>query len=623
MISKLLSIPRIVRIEGIKGISQRLNDKLFTNSFQQLQNDSYSKLFVELLKKAKSQRPFPHKKKPLISIITPVYNPYPQHLITAIESVLKQKYQNWELILVDDSSTDENIVKIINKYACKDHRIKGIFRDINGHICRASNDGLSIAKGDFIALLDHDDYLWPHALDEVVKIINLHPHVNFIYSDEDKIGEDGITHCDPFFKPDWSPHFLWSCNYITHFSVIRSSIIKKVNGFRVGTEGAQDWDLFLRIVEEIKGYQQHPWKEDCSIIHIPTILYSWRKSKQSTSSEKHGAHAKAYAYPNQLSSLIDAMKVNNGGMAFPTKYIGLYEAIPTNAIVDHKISIIIPTKNNFKLLSDCLTSIHLSAHSNYEIILIDTGSTDEVLNNTEILLNELFFNKHQLIQWKKPFNYSEICNYGAKQAKSDILVFLNDDTKVISKDWLTKMSNYAVRPEVGAVGARLLYPHGRIQHTGLIIGKESNKILDVQGFVSPFFSMASPLKNYGISTVLLDTIRDYSAVTGACLMIQKKKHNQIKGFDPKLAVAFNDVDYCLKLLELGLFNVVLPNVQLFHHESASLGRPGEIKRDLKLFAQEIIGMKKKWHKKIENDHFFNPNLTLNKGMPAIKSFFDK
>lgn len=242
------------------------------------------------------------KYQPLISIITPVYNPEKKHLIDCIESVINQSYKNWELCLVDDASTKKYVKQILLGYQKKDKRIKIKFRAKNGHICRASNDALKLATGEFVALLDHDDFLWPNALYEVVKLLNKKPHAQFIYSDEDKLDYDGKTHIDPFFKPDWSPDYLRSINYITHFAVLKKSLVDKIGGFRVGTEGAQDWDLFLRAtywLEKNIGHC-HPLDKKNPILHISTVLYSWRKTLQSTASEKNIKKVKKYSYKNQV-----------------------------------------------------------------------------------------------------------------------------------------------------------------------------------------------------------------------------------------------------------------------------------------------------------------------------------
>jgi len=346
--------------------------------------------------------------QPKISLITPVYNPEKKHLIECIESVLNQSYPNWELCLVDDASTKKYVKEILDNYSKKDKRIKVKFRDKNGHICVASNDALKMAKGEYIGLLDHDDFLWPNALYEVVKLINQKPHVQFIYSDEDKLDYDGKTHVDPFFKPDWSPDYLRSINYITHFAVLKKSLIDKIGGFRVGTEGAQDWDLFLRAsfyLEKNIG-QCHPLDEKNPIQHISTILYSWRKTSQSTASEKHASTVKNYAYKNQKKVLADDLKRRGyEGLVEPTKYLGLWR-VRYKIIGNPLVSIIIPTKDKYEYISLCLNSIiKKTSYKNYELVIVDTGSNDKSLyflasSNVKYLIDYKNKENNFVLKWK-------------------------------------------------------------------------------------------------------------------------------------------------------------------------------------------------------------------------------
>jgi glycosyltransferase involved in cell wall biosynthesis len=310
--------PKAIKIlftKGPKGLIEKIKEKFSRNYYQLTINQQYQ-IWIkknyptkkDLEKQRKESKKF--KYKPLISIITPVFNPEKEYLIECIESVINQSYENWELCLVDDASTKKYVVQILKYYQKKDRRIKVKFRKTNGHICRASNDALQMAEGEFVALLDNDDILWPNALYEQVKLLNKKPHTQFIYSDEDKLDYDGKTHVDPFFKPDWSPDYLRSINYITHFAVLKKDLVEKVGGFRVGTEGAQDWDLFLRAtwwLEKNIGHC-HPLDPKNPIQHISTILYSWRKSYTSTASEKTVGKVKSYAYINQVKVVKNHLK---------------------------------------------------------------------------------------------------------------------------------------------------------------------------------------------------------------------------------------------------------------------------------------------------------------------------
>ena len=331
-IKKILKALKIFFTQGPKGLIEKIKEL----KWQKYHNLSVNQQYQIWLKKnyptkkdLEKQREESKKFKyqPKISLITPVYNPEKKHLIECIESVLNQSYSNWELCLVDDASTKKYVKKILNEYLKKDKRIKVKFRKKNGHICVASNDALEMAKGEYIGLLDHDDFLWPNALYEVVKLINQKPYAQFIYSDEDKLDYDGKTHTDPFFKPDWSPDYLRSINYITHFAVLKKSLVKKIGGFRSGTEGAQDWDLFLRAsfwLEKNIGHC-HPLDKKNPIQHISTVLYSWRKTKQSTASEKNIGKVKNYAYENQLKVLnyyLKLKKLDKEIIAEKGKYAG-------------------------------------------------------------------------------------------------------------------------------------------------------------------------------------------------------------------------------------------------------------------------------------------------------------
>lgn len=526
--------------------------------------------------------------QPLISILVPVYNPDLRYFKECIESVLSQAYDNWELCLADDASTDDTVREIIKDCANKDSRVKYIFRKKNGHICEATNSALEIATGEYVALLDNDDVLWPNALYEVVKSVNEN-HPDFIYSDEDKLEVDGKTHVEPFFKLSWSPEFLRSVNYITHFAVIKHNLVKKVGGFRKGYEGAQDWDLFLRISRETD-----------KIHHIPTILYSWRKSPTSTAS---APSAKDYAYVNQKKALQDDVKAR--GLKADIRW-----QIPLSMWrVDYKlakppkVSIVIPTKNQYEFISQCLKSIEKTTYKNFEIVVVDTGSDDDAVWGLYDEYKNIF--DLTVVKWTKEFNFSGACNLGAQKATGQYLLFLNNDTEVISPDWVESMVGYASQSGVGAVGCKLYYPTGQLQHGGIILGVGGqNGTPGIAGHFFPAFKENPPQDP---AQLLYDGgTRNFAAVTAACIMVDKDKFAQVKQFDTKFKIAFNDVDFCLKLLSAGYRNVYLPHVELYHHESVSIGRLGSKVRDPELFNKEINMMIDKWGKLIANDPYYHP-----------------
>ncbi|HBB64537.1 MAG: family 2 glycosyl transferase [candidate division WS6 bacterium GW2011_GWC1_33_20] len=527
------------------------------------------------------------KHKPLISIIMPVYNVDIKWIREAIKSIRKQIYPNWELCIADDASTDEKLKNYLKKIA-KDSRIRITFRKKNGHISEASNSALKLATGEFIALMDNDDVVHPHALSEVVKLLNEKKNTDFIYSDEDKL-DIKEKRVEPFFKPDWSPDLFMSTNYMSHLSVIRKKLIDKVGGFRKGYEGSQDYDLFLRITELTN-----------NIEHIPDVLYSWRKIPGSTATEYS---EKGYAKDTTIKALNDAIKRRNiDGNAYDGLFPGSFRVkykIEGNPLV----SILIPTKNKVEYIQRCITSLlEKTTYSNYEVVIIDTGSKEQ--STLEYYKTIESNSKIKFVYWDKQFNYSAVNNFGVKHAKGEYILLLNNDTEIITPSWIEGMLEHAQRKEVGAVGVKLFYPNNTIQHAGVILGINGGTGRGVAGHAFKFF----PRETQGFP-VQKDIIRNYSAVTAACLMVSKKKFIKVKGLEKDFRIAFNDVDFCLKLLKEGYYNVYTPYVELYHHESISVGTPEAKTRDIEEFSKEIDLMYKRWENYIGNDLFFNPNLS--------------
>lgn len=521
------------------------------------------------------------KYQPRISIITPVYNPPPKYLKLCIESVLKQSYQNWELCLADDNSTNPEIKKILKFYTQKDPRIKVILRPKNGHISKASNSALKLATGEFISLLDHDDELAPHSLFKIVQLLNKNPKADLIYSDEDKLELNG-KHTDPSFKPDWSYDLFLSTNYLCHLTTIRKSLVDQVDGFTKGLEGSQDYDLFLRIIEKTK-----------NIFHIPDILYHWRKIPNSTATIYS---VKSYANTASLKSLSNHLKrikvdaqVINGNKAGTFRII--YKIKEKSLI-----SIIIPTKDKVDYLKKCIDSIlQKSTYKNFEIIIIDTGSTRKETKD----YYQTIKNKPQIkfLKWNKKFNFSSVNNFAVNNSRGEYLLFLNNDTEVITPDWIESLLQLAQRKDIGAVGCKLLYPNNKIQHAGVILG--------LGGIANHnFYRMPDEISQPFPMLNSKDMIRNFSAVTGACLMIKKDKFLSVKGFDQKFQIAYNDIDLCLKLNKNGFNTVYTPYAKLFHYESISISQ----RRDEIQFKKEQNMMNKKWNKFIKDDPFYNKNL---------------
>jgi len=523
--------------------------------------------------------------KPLISIIVPVYNVEEKWLRKCIESVRNQLYTNWELCLADDASPKKHIRKVLDEYKLMDPRIKVVYREKNGHISECSNSALALATGEFIGLLDHDDVLSRDALYENVKLLNMHPDADLIYSDEDKITEEGERH-SPFFKPDWSPDLLLSQMYICHFSIYRKTIIDQIGGFRKGYEGSQDYDLALRFTELTD-----------AIYHIPKILYHWRTIPESTAS---GAVAKNYTDDSGYKALQDAVlrrglnATVEGIKDTPNAYILRYHPID-----EPLVSIIIPTRNMADILDKCLVSIFTKTnYANFEVIIADNGSNEEETIQLFNKWKDKEPNRFRVIRIDIPFNYSKINNIAVREAKGELILLLNNDVEVISKDWITDMAGQAVREKIGAVGACLLYPDNTIQHAGVVLG-----IGGVAGHSHKYFDA----HDYGYFS-RLKLISNYSAVTAACLMVRKTIFEEVGGLEEKLQVAFNDIDFCLKIRQKGYYNVFLPHVKLYHYESKSRGHedtPEKIKR----FNGEVDIMMQKWGGQLENDPFYNINLT--------------
>ena len=528
---------------------------------------------------------------PRISLLTPTYNTNEKFLRECIESVLAQVYENWELCIVDDASTDDTTRSIIKEYASIDPRIKYTFSKTNQHIADASNAAAAMATGEFVAFLDHDDLLWPNALFEVVQALNNNKKLDFIYSDEDKITEDRHHHALPFFKPDWNPEFLRSVNYITHFAVVRKKLFDEIGGFKKEYNGAQDWDLFLRITNKTK-----------NIYHVSTILYSWRISETSTADS---TDSKPYVVDAQKNALQDDLKRRGlTGKVRQGAYVADYWVIDYDIIGEPLVSIVIPTKNQYKIMKTCIESIlNRTTYGNYEIVIVDTGTTDKkMLRWYDKLQNSN--DNIKIVNWHEtPFSYVRSCNEGARQAKGEYLVMLNNDTEVLTPLWLEYFLGYAQQDGIGAVGAKLYYPGKKlIQHAGVGVG--------FGGYAA---NALAPLPEYEVTpqqSLYMFATHNMSAVTAACLMIKKSTFEQVGGFAEEFRITYNDVDLCLRLLEKGYRNVYLPEVQLVHYESISLGRPEQKKkRDTTEFDKAKALFKKTWQKYITHDPAVNPNIS--------------
>ena len=575
-------IPPAMWPKYFKAIKDKIHgtESMFYNAFD---SREYNKWIIENEHEEKVKK---LKYNPLISIAIPVYNIERDFLVDCLDSILAQTYENFEVCLADDCSTKEETINTLKEYEKKDKRIRVVYRKENGHISKATNSAIEIAKGEFIALMDDDDVIPSNALYEVVKVLNDNPNLDLIYTDEDKMEMDG-TLCDPHFKPDFAPDTLFGGNYICHFGFYRKSIIDKIGGFRHEFVGAQDFDLVLRFTEQTD-----------KIYHIPKILYHWRKVPGSTAVT---IDSKSYAIENGRKAVEEALerRGRKGKVYAPINaahYIVEYET-PGNPMV----SIIIPTKDNSNILEKCLKSIYeKTIYKNYEIIVVNNNSKEK---NT-FKLFEKYKNKYKnfkVLEANYEFNYSKINNMAVKKSKGEYILLLNNDTEVISENWIDVMLGYAMQDHIGAVGAKLFYPDGTIQHGGIILG--------VGGVAAHAYPEVDG-QNYGTFGRLLIPY-NYSGVTAACLMVKKSKYNEVGGLEEKLKVAYNDVDFNMKLLEKGYYNIFLPQVHLIHYESKTRGLDTTTEKYKRLL-QETEYMKNKWKEKLTNDRFYNSNYSLGK-----------
>jgi glycosyltransferase involved in cell wall biosynthesis len=525
------------------------------------------------------------KNPPLFSILMPVYNPQLSWLQSAIESVRTQLYENWELCVVDDASPDVRIWKLLQRYARLDSRIRVARRSTNAHISVTSNDALALATGDFIALLDHDDELAPTALYFAARELNADPRVQFLYTDEDKLDRYG-RRFDPHFKPDWNPDLFTCQNYISHLTIHATALARSVGGFRCGFEGSQDYDLSWRCVEKLSEEQ---------IRHIPHILYHWRATRSSVASQ---AQAKPYALTAARRAVQEHF--DRRGIAASVEPHREIYLRPHYQLTAHPplVSIIIPTRDRVEFLRACVESIFSKTdYPNFELIIIDNQSRQP---QTQEYLAALAANSRaQVHSYDSEFNFSRLNNLGVAHAHGSLIALLNNDLEVINCDWLSEMVSHALRPEIGAVGARLWYPNGAIQHAGVILGAGgigNHAHAGVRDEAS-YFSRAHLTQNF-------------SAVTAACMLLRKETYCALGGLDEmNLPVAFNDVDFCLRLLDAGLRVVWTPHAELIHHESMSRGFEDTLEKRQRFLAESEY-MRAKWGERLETDPAYNPNLSL-------------
>jgi GT2 family glycosyltransferase len=523
---------------------------------------------------------------PLISVVLPVYETPEVYLRAAIDSVRAQLYPHWQLCIADDASRAPHVRAVLEHYRTIDRRIEVCYRRDNGHISAASNSALALAKGEFVALLDHDDVLPEHALYLVAQAVIEHPELDLIFSDEDKIDAEG-RRFDPYFKPDWNPDLVLSQNMFSHFGVFRRSLIEAVGGFRQGYEGSQDYDLVLRAAARTSPRRIH---------HIPHVLYHWRAIAGSAAL---GPQEKSYAIDRARLAIADLLTTQRIDAQVVAAAVPHFHRVRYALRAPPPVSVVIPARDEIALLRSCVTGLlDRTDYPKLEIIIIDSQSRER---DTHAYFADLATDPRvRVIDYDKPFNYAAINNFAAALASGSMLCLLNNDIEVIHADWLREMVSHAVRPGIGGVGAMLYYPDDRIQHAGTILG-----ISGVAAHAHRWRRRGTP--GYFGRAML---IQNLSAVTAACFVVPAKVYAEIGGFDERnLAVAFNDVDLCLRIGERGYRIVWTPHAELYHHESASRG-PDTDPDKRGRFVAEVAYMQRRWGALLQHDPCYNPNFWL-------------
>lgn len=548
------------------------------------------------------QRNVKFKEKVTFSILVPLYNTPISFLEEMVQSVVEQSYSDWELCLADGSDeTHEEVGRWCKAFSRKDARMKYRKLAENKGISENTNVCLEMAVGNYIALFDHDDLLAPDALYEVRKAIE-EKGAEVIYTDEDKINEDSTLYSEPHFKSDYNLDLLRSNNYICHFFVVKKSIVDRVGGLRSEYNGSQDYDFIFRCVEQTE-----------KIVHVPKVLYHWRMHANSTAANQQ---SKLYCYTaGQKAIEAHLERCGVTGEVTMLEHLGFYR-VRYPIFGEPLISIIIPNKDEKETLKTCICSIlEKSSYRNFEIIIVENNSVKEETFDYYKELKECYGkngtrenDRIRIVRWKEGFNFSKINNYGARFAKGEYLLFLNNDMEVISADWLEGMLANCQRKEVGVTGAKLYYPDRTIQHAGVIIG--------LGGIAGHAFSRQPGMEPGYFARAVCQ--QNLSAVTAACMMVSKEDFTFVGGFDESLSVAFNDVDFCLKIRhqceKLVVWN---PAVELIHYESKSRGAEDTPEKQ-KRFHQEIVRFAEKWEEDLKGDSYYNPNLTLIDGDFSLK-----
>ncbi len=577
---------------GLKSFVIKVKNKL---KEKKVPYDEWRLMVMPKAEELERQRNEKLETMPKFSIVVPLYRTNENFLKEMIESVQAQTYANWELCLADGSGEGYDLEKIVAGFSAADSRVKYKNLKDNLGIAGNTNAALDMAEGDYIVLLDHDDLLTPDALYECALAVNNNENCEVIYSDEDKVDEAGKHYSEPHFKPDFNIDLLRNVNYICHLFVVKREIVTGINGFKSEYDGAQDYDFIFRCIEKAK-----------KVVHIPKVLYHWRISGASTAMDPE---SKLYAFKAGARAITDhcsrmGLKVHVLEGLVPGYYRTVFE------LKDRpKVSVIIPNKDHTEDLAKCLNSLfEVSHYENIEVIVVENNSTDQVTFQYYEDIQKKY-DKVRVVYWEgKGFNFSAINNFGAGFATGEYLLLLNNDVEIINSDCIDELLAYGQREDVGIVGARLLYEDNTIQHAGVVVGFGG-----IAGHT--FVGMHRDEKCYFLRSMCA---QDYSAVTAACMLVKKSVFDEVGGLNENLAVAFNDIDFCLKVREAGKLVVYNPYAELYHYESKSRGledSPEKIER----FNKEIETFKTNWKHILEaGDPFYNPNLTLRDTNFALK-----
>ncbi len=520
---------------------------------------------------------------PLISVVVPVYRPPIWYFRGCIASVMSQRYRNWELCVCDDASGDSELLALIDEIASSDSRIKVARRETNGGISRATNDAIALATGEFVAFLDHDDLLHPHALSSIVSAIEPVPEADIVYTDEDtmqtelRAADVVVRRFRPYFKPGWAPDLLLTYPYLGHLLVVRRALVEQIGGLRPEFDGSQDYDLMLRAAERAR-----------EVVHVPKVLYHWRAVEGSAADDPT---AKPWAHKASRRVLENALERRAIDAVVEDGPIQGWYHVRRRILGNPSIQIIIPFRDQASMTAKCVESLRESpGYENFEVTLVDNGSTEP---ETRALLSKLERDGLHVLEHPGPFNWAAINNHAASHSRSDLILFMNNDVEAGSDGWLSSLVEHAQRPEVGAVGARLVFPDGIVQHAGVVLGL---------GLIAGH--LFAGMHPGAVGYLAWDrVVRPYSAVTAACMMSRRAAFESIGGFDENLEVAYNDVDYCMRLTDAGYTVLYTPHAQLIHDESASRGISG--------FVHDICYFLSKWDRgRLSDDPLYNPNLGL-------------